>query len=116
MFEVMVEAQRKAIESVRPGVKCSEIDNAARKVIEEAGYGKYFIHRTGHGLGLSAHEGPYLRFDSNLELLPDMVISIEPGFYIPKVGGFRHSDTVVVTERGRKIITKVPRDIDSLVV
>ena len=116
MFEVMVEAQRKAIESVRPGVKCSEIDNAARKVIEEAGYGKYFIHRTGHGLGLSAHEGPYLRFDSNLELLPGMVISIEPGFYIPKVGGFRHSDTVVVTERGGKIITKVPRDIDSLVV
>ena len=74
---------------MRPEVKCSEIDNAARKVIEEAGYGKYFIHRTGHGLGLSAHEEPYLRFDSDLELLPGMVISIEPGFYIPKVGGFR---------------------------
>ena len=116
MFEVMLEAQRKAIESIRPGVTCSQVDHAARSVIEEAGYGKYFIHRTGHGLGLSSHEGPYLRFDSDQKLLPGMVISVEPGFYIPKVGGFRHSDTVVVTEDGKEVLTNVPRDIDSLVV
>ncbi|MCD6503243.1 MAG: aminopeptidase P family protein [Euryarchaeota archaeon] len=116
MFEVMLEAQKKAIESIKPGVTCSQVDHAARSVISEAGYEQYFIHRTGHGLGLSSHEGPYLRFDSEQKLLPGMVVSVEPGFYIPKVGGFRHSDTVVVTDDGKKVLTKVPRDIDSLVV
>ena len=115
-FEIMLAAQEAAIKAIRPGVKCKEVDEAARSIIREAGYADYFIHRTGHGLGLSAHEPPYLRFDSDVVLKEGMVISVEPAFFIPKVGGFRHSDTVVVTKKGAEVITKAPRDFESLVV
>lgn len=114
-FNIMVEAQEAAMKVLAPGVKAKEVDKAAREIIQRAGYGEYFIHRTGHGLGLSVHEGPYLRFDSDLVLQEGMVVSIEPGIYIPNVGGFRHSDTLIVTAEGSKIITHHPRDLKNLI-
>jgi len=116
LFEIALAAQEAAIKAIKPGVTCREVDEVARNVIREAGYADYFIHRTGHGLGLSAHEPPYLRFDNDTVLKEGMVVSVEPGFYIPKVGGFRHSDTVVITEKKAKVITKAPKDFESLVV
>jgi len=116
MFEVMVEAQRAAIEAVRPGATCKEVDEAARRVIREAGYAEYFIHRAGHGLGLSSHEPPYLRFDSDQVLREGMVVSVEPGFYVAGKGGFRHSDTVIVSKGGPEVVTKAPAKLESLIL
>jgi len=115
IFEVMTEAQKAAIDAVREGVTCREIDSAARNVIKEAGFAEYFFHRTGHGLGLSVHEPPYLRYDEDMLLREEMVVSIEPGMYIPSVGGFRHSDTVIVRKNHGEVITKVPRTLDYLI-
>jgi len=115
-FKVMLEAQRAAIEAVRAGVRCKDVDNAARSIIAKAGLAEFAIHRTGHGLGLSAHEGPYLRFDSDDLLEEGMVVSIEPGFYIPGVGGFRHSDTVIVTSKGPELITSAPAELEECIV
>ncbi|RLG39554.1 MAG: aminopeptidase P family protein [Thermoproteota archaeon] len=115
IFEVMTEAQKAAISAIREGVTCKEIDNAARSVIREAGYANYFFHRTGHGLGLSVHEPPYLRYDKEIVLKEGMVVSIEPGIYIPSVGGFRHSDTIIIRKNYGEVITKVPRTLNYLV-
>lgn len=114
-FKVMVEAQQAAIDALRPGVAMKEVDWAARSVIQKAGFGDYAIHRTGHGLGLSTHEEPYLRFDEEMVVEESMVFSIEPGFYVSGLGGFRHSDTVVVTSTGCRLITHYPRDLQHLV-
>lgn len=113
-FEVAGEAQQAAIDSIEPGVTAASVDRAARKVIQDAGYGEYAIHRTGHGLGISAHEEPHLRFDNELVLEEGMVFTVEPGFYVPGLGGFRHSDTVVVEAGGNRPVTEYPRDLESL--
>lgn len=113
-FEVARESQQAAIDAIEPGVKAADVDLAARKIIQDAGYGDYAIHRTGHGLGISAHEEPHLRFDNDLVLEEGMVFTIEPGFYVPGLGGFRHSDTVVLEADGRRLVTEYPRDLDSL--
>ena len=113
-FEVAREAQQAAIDAIEPGVKAADIDLAARKIIQDAGYGEYAIHRTGHGLGISAHEEPHLRFDNYLVLEQDMIFTIEPGFYVPGLGGFRHSDTVIVEADGSRLVTEYPRDLESL--
>ncbi|MBC7331177.1 MAG: aminopeptidase P family protein [Synergistetes bacterium] len=115
-FKIMFEAQRAAIEAVKPGVKCKDIDKAARSVIQKAKLGEYANHRTGHGLGLSAHEAPYLRFDAEDTLEAGMVVSIEPGFYIPGVGGFRHSDTVIVTPEGYEVVTEAPSELEECII
>lgn len=115
-FKIMLESQRAAIEAVKPGVKCKDVDKAARSIIAKAKLAEYAIHRTGHGLGLSAHEGPYLRFDAEDALEVGMVVSIEPGFYIPGVGGFRHSDTVIVTPGGYEVITQAPSELEECIV
>lgn len=114
-FEAARLAQEVALDFIKPGVTAAEVDNVARQVIEKEGYSEYFIHRVGHGIGVSAHEEPYLRFDNNLVLEEGMAFSIEPGIYIPGVGGFRHSDTVVLTSNGHKCITDYPRDLNSLI-
>jgi Xaa-Pro dipeptidase len=115
IFQVAIEAQWAGITAVRPGIPCSAIDNASREVIREAGYAEYFIHRTGHGLGLGVHEAPYLRWDNDALLEPGMVFSIEPGVYVPGLGGARHSDTVLVTETGYGLLTEYPRALEELV-
>lgn len=108
IFNFMIEAQGAAVKMCIPGNQMRDIDNAARSIIQKAGYGDYFVHRTGHGIGLEAHEAPYIRFDSNDPLEVGMVVTIEPGIYVPGIGGFRHSDTFVITEKGPEQITEAP--------
>ena len=116
LFEIMLRAQEAALAAIRPGVDCREVDRAARSVIEEAGLGNAFIHRTGHGIGIDYHELPFFSPGDETVLTPGMVMSVEPGIYIPGVGGFRHSDTIVVTEDGCEILTPYPKDLESLIV
>jgi len=115
LFELMYESQQVAMNILKPGIKARKVDETARGIFKKAGLEKYFIHRTGHGIGLFKHERPYLRFDNELVLRDGMVVSIEPGIYIPKIGGFRHSDTLVVTKEGSKLITEYPRELKDLV-
>ncbi|MGE5561159.1 MAG: M24 family metallopeptidase [Chloroflexota bacterium] len=114
-FKVMQEAQRAAMDRLRPGVAMMDVDRAAREVIRAGGFADYAIHRAGHAIGVSAHEEPYLRFDAEAPVEAGMVFSIEPGFYVPGLGGFRHSDTLVVTTAGAEIITNYPRELTDLV-
>lgn len=114
-FESARIAQEIALETIKPGMRASEIDLKAREVFEKDGFSKYAIHRTGHGIGISAHEKPFLRYDNHdLFLEEGMAFSIEPGIYIPDVGGFRHSDTIIVTSSGCELITEYPRDLENL--
>ncbi|HEY8487498.1 MAG TPA: Xaa-Pro peptidase family protein [Thermaerobacter sp.] len=112
IYRVVLEAQRRALEAIRPGATGAEVDRAARQVIEEAGYGDRFGHATGHGVGLEVHEGPRLSAlaeDERLE--PGMVVTVEPGIYIPGWGGVRIEDLVVVTEDGGEILTRVSKEL-----
>jgi len=115
IFKIMVEAQKAAIDVIRPGILAKEVDKAARDIIKKANLEKYFIHRTGHGIGIGTHEEPYLRFDSDIKLKENMVFSIEPGMYVPGIGGFRHSDTVIITKDGYEKITNYPNDLNDLI-
>ena len=100
VLDFVREAQQAAFEAVRPGVACQEIDRVARRVIKAAGYGEYFIHRTGHGIGVTTHEPPYMVEGEHLPLVPGMCFSIEPGIYLPGRFGVRIEDIVVCTEAG----------------
>jgi D-alanyl-D-alanine dipeptidase len=100
VFAVLEEAQAAAVDAVRPGAAAQEIDRTARDVITKAGYGDFFIHRTGHGIGLDVHEHPYIVEGNELELEPGMTFSIEPGIYLPGRFGIRIEDIVAVTDDG----------------
>ena len=100
--------------AVKPGVKTSFVDQATRKIILDAGYGEFFIHRTGHGLGREGHEEPYISQYDQTELIPGMTFTIEPGIYLPNRGGVRIEDNVVVTEDGCKSLTNLPRELSQL--
>ncbi len=100
VYNIVLEANRAALAAVKPGVACQEIDRAARKVIDDAGYGEYFIHRVGHGLGLDGHEEPYMVEGNELPLRPGMVFSDEPGIYIAGHFGVRIEDILRCTEDG----------------
>lgn len=113
-FQTMLDAQQAAIDALAPGVPASEVDRAARSVIERAGYGEHAVHRTGHGIGVGVHEQPYLRYDNPEPLRPGMLVTIEPGFYVPGLGGFRHSDTLLVTDDGAELMTHFPRSLEEL--
>lgn len=116
IFDVMVRAQQAAIDAIRPGARCLEVDRAARRVIEEAGYGPQFTHRTGHGIGIDIHEAPYFAASDETVLRPGMVMSVEPGIYVDGAGGFRHSDTIIVTDDGCDVLTKFPKTLPELIV
>src|SRR5690606_11192815 len=110
-YKVLQAAQEAACDAVRPGVPCEEIDAVARRVIEEAGYGEYFIHRTGHGIGLEVHEEPYIVAGTTEPLAPGMAFSVEPGIYLPGRHGARIEDIVVCTETGGERVNNRPRDL-----
>jgi Xaa-Pro aminopeptidase len=111
IFAVLEEAQAAAVRAVRPGVAAQDIDRTARRIIERAGYGEYFIHRTGHGIGLEAHEHPYIIEGNDLELEPGMTFSIEPGIYLPDRFGMRIEDIVAVTEDGVERLNRSDRTL-----
>ncbi|EME50809.1 M24 family metallopeptidase [Amycolatopsis decaplanina] len=110
-YAVLQRAQKAAVEAVRPGVTAESIDAAARDIIAEAGYGEYFIHRTGHGIGLDVHEEPYIIKGNALPLEPGMAFSVEPGIYQPGRWGARIEDIVVVTEDGVEPVNQRPHDL-----
>ena len=111
VYQVVRDAQAAAIEKIRPGVKASAVDLAARSLIAKAGYGKYFGHGTGHGVGLDIHEAPGLGPTSVDVLEEGMVITVEPGIYIPGWGGVRIEDMALVTKNGAKLLTSTTRDL-----
>lgn len=111
IFHIAREAQQAAIDSVRPGVVASNVDAAARTIIEDAGYGEFFPHLTGHGVGLSSHEAPIIDRGINMILEPGMVLTVEPGVYVPGVGAARVEDMVVVTDSGCELLTSAPRGL-----
>jgi Xaa-Pro aminopeptidase len=111
---LVLRAQEAAMQSVRPGISCKSVDAAAREIITAAGHGAHFGHGTGHGIGLMVHEGPSVSFLSTDQVDRDMVFTIEPGVYLPGWGGVRIEDMVLVTERGGKTLTTLPRELEIL--
>lgn len=114
MFEHMVALQDTAFEAIKPGVRCSEVDRAVRAYYDEHDLWDYWKHHVGHTIGLRYHEGPFLDIGDDTEIKPGMVFTVEPGLYAAGLGGFRHSDTVAVTEDGLDFLTYYPRDLESL--
>ena len=115
IYGVVLKAQKKAIEAIRPGVACQGVDAVARKVIGDAGFGKRFGHGLGHGIGLDIHEGPRFSPISQSVLKPGMVVTVEPGIYLPGWGGVRIEDDVLVTKTGHEVLTSVPKEFDEAV-
>lgn len=108
---IVLHANITARNCIKPGKEANEIDQAARKVMEDAGYGEFFIHRTGHGIGMLAHEEPYISESSRTNLSPGMVFTIEPGIYLPGKGGIRIEDNILVTEEASFTLTHLPREL-----
>ena len=111
IYETVLAAQEEAIEHVEEGVLAKDIDSIARNIIEKAGYGKYFIHSTGHGLGLDVHEKPTISSKDETVLRKGMVITVEPGIYVPGLGGVRIEDDILITSSGHEVLTKNPREL-----
>ena len=111
IYEIDREAQQAAIDAARPGMTAGELDAVARDIITKAGYGEYFIHRLGHGIGMSVHELPQIMSGNDFILQEGMCFSIEPGIYIPNVGGVRIEDCGVLTNEGFKTFTKTDKQL-----
>jgi Xaa-Pro aminopeptidase len=111
LYSVLQVAQEEAVQAARAGAPCQEVDATARRIISGAGYGEYFVHRTGHGIGLEEHEDPYLVAGNGEPLQPGHAFSVEPGIYLPGRCGARIEDIVVVTEAGPERLNQAPRDL-----
>nr|WP_223695257.1 aminopeptidase P family protein [Leifsonia poae] len=111
VFEAVKRAQQTAFDAVAVGVACQEVDRAARAVIADAGYGEFFIHRVGHGIGMTTHEPPYMVEGEEQPILPGMCFSIEPGIYLPGRFGVRIEDIVVATEHGAQRLNNTSREL-----
>lgn len=116
VYGVVLEAQLRAIEAIRPGVTCGSVDAVARQIIADAGYGKYFGHGLGHGLGLDIHESPRFAPDQERLLEPGMIVTVEPGIYLPGKLGVRIEDDVLVTKDGHEVLTSVPKSFEDAVL
>lgn len=114
IYDLTLTAQKIALEAVRPGAKCSEVDAVARNLISEGGFGQYFGHGLGHGVGIEIHEAPRLNPFSDFVLEEGMVVTIEPGIYLPGKGGVRIEDLVVVTHDGSEVLTSAPKELKVL--
>ncbi len=114
IFEFMLEARRRSYEVLKAGIAAEEVDFASKHFLEKQGFKENLMHRTGHGIGLGNHEGPFLAEGDQTVLKENMVVSIEPGIYIEGVGGFRHSDTVRITKDGYEILTSCPDALNDL--
>jgi Xaa-Pro aminopeptidase len=114
IYRTVLAAQERAIAAIRPGVSAKEVDAEARSVIEEAGFGRFFRHGLGHGLGLELHEAPTLHKDSEVQLKPGMVLTVEPGIYLPDWGGIRIEDDVLVTPEGCDVLSRVSKSLDAV--
>ncbi|CAN5581976.1 aminopeptidase P family protein [soil metagenome] len=111
IYELVLKAQRQAIGLIRPGARGQDVDAAARAVFQNAGFGKNFGHGLGHGIGLQVHEGPSLRPNSTSILQPGMVVTVEPGLYLPGWGGVRIEDDVLVTQDGCEVLSSLGKDL-----
>ena len=116
IYDLVLRANRAGFGAVRPEASGADIDAAARKVIEDGGYGQYFIHRTGHGLGIEIHEPPYLHAAEEESLPEGSTFTVEPGIYLPGVGGVRIEDNVVLAYAGGECLTNFPRELQILPV
>jgi len=114
LHEIVLSAQERAVDVIRPGIAAQEVDRAARQVISEAGYADRFTHRTGHGIGLDVHEEPYIVEGNTLTLEEGMTFSVEPGIYLPGKFGVRVEDIVVVTESGALRLNRCSRALKSV--
>ncbi|MBL0926761.1 MAG: aminopeptidase P family protein [Phycisphaerales bacterium] len=112
IYPVVLEAQRRAIEAIAPGVRCEDVDAVARGHIADAGYGPQFGHSLGHGIGLNVHEDPRLGKKSKHVLRPGMIVTVEPGIYLPGVGGVRIEDDVLVTENGCRVLSTIEKSME----
>src|SRR5258706_2944033 len=113
-FDHMLVIQDIALNAIRPGQRCADVDREVRAYFEQQNLTAYWKHHSGHAIGLRYHEGPFLDIGDQTVIQPNMVFTVEPGLYVPELGGFRHSDSVVVTDDGIEIMTYYPRDLESL--
>jgi Xaa-Pro aminopeptidase len=116
MFDHMKKAQEIAFDALRPGAECAAVDAAVRRYYEENDLMKFWKHHSGHAIGLRYHEGPFLDVGDHTVLKPGMMFTVEPGLYAPELGGFRHSDTVLMTESGIEVLTYYPRELEALII
>lgn len=116
VYRVVLSAQEQAMAAIRPGIVAQDVDAIARGVIADAGFGRYFGHGLGHGLGLEIHEAPRLAAKMTTVLRPGMVVTVEPGIYLPGWGGVRIEDDVLVTRSGYEVLTSVPKTLEEMVV
>ncbi len=112
IYNIVLQASQKAISSVKPGIKSRKVDTIAREYIKGKGFGNYFGHGTGHGVGLQVHEEPRISWNQSIILKHNMVFTVEPGIYIPELGGVRIEDMVVVKEKGYEVLTQLPKKLE----
>jgi Xaa-Pro dipeptidase len=112
IYRIVTQANAAGRDAIRPEITCGEIDHAAREIIEAAKFGDYFLHRTGHGIGMEGHEPPYIQAGSDQRLIPGMTFTVEPGIYLPDRGGVRIEDDMLVTEDGGVSLTTYPRELE----
>ncbi len=116
IYRIVLEAQLAAIDAIAPGKSVKDVDAVARDIIKKAGHGRRFGHGLGHGIGLDIHEAPTLSYRSEGELRPGHVVTVEPGIYLPGAGGVRIEDDVLVTQRGHRVLSDLPKDLDSAII
>jgi len=116
LFDLMLGMQDVAFESIFPGTSCGDVDRAVMRYFDQNGIGEYWRHHTGHAIGFGMHEAPFLDCGDDTKIEPGMVFTVEPGLYVPGFAGFRHSDTIVVTDDGIEMLTSYPRDLAGLTI